>query len=39
MSIVQTITAREGGNFSIRTAGVHPEIKEGSYFACTFGIV
>lgn len=36
MSIIQTITAREGGSFSIHTAGVHPEIQEGSYFVCTF---
>lgn len=37
MSIVQAITTREGGNFSIRTAGVHPEVEEGSVVVCTFG--
>ena len=37
MSILQSITTREGGSFSVRTAGVHPEIQEGSAFVCTFG--
>lgn len=37
MNIIQSITSREKGNFSIRTAGVHPEVEEGSHFICTFG--
>ena len=37
MNIVQAITTREGGSFTICTAGVHPDIEEGSMFICTFG--
>ena len=38
MSIVQSITTREKGSFITRTTGVHPEIKKGSVFVCTFGV-
>lgn len=37
MSILRSITAREGGSFSVRTTGVHPDIEEGSVFVCVFG--
>ncbi|HAS47448.1 MAG TPA: hypothetical protein DCS93_43625 [Microscillaceae bacterium] len=37
LSIVNSIIDREGGSFTIHTAGVHPQITEGSSFVCVFG--